>query len=864
MSNNLPSLVVSLEANMAKFSADMDKAAAKTDQSMLQMAASTQRVQNAIKSLETQSQRGLQAAISLGKGMLLGAAVGMSFDAVKSKVLGVISGMANLKTISEKTGASVENISKLQFFAKQSGSDIDAVAAAMAKMSKGMAGADNDTKGAGLALNYLGLSAKDASGNLKDPAVMIMEVAKRLGEYKDGAGKAAIAQALFGKAGADMLPTLKLMAEQGDIEAKVTTAQATAARQYQRDLAKLDAQKNVLYKTITVALLPSMSDFTNAMVDATRDTNQTNKAVKGLAADNSITEWADNAALGIAALIDDIIFIPKAVNTTVLAIKSLAAAQKVALDANPISIASNLVQGKSAFAGMTADAVAAGIAAKKAKDAADDLWNYDGSKMMKAVQARIDARPKKGAVNEKPEAPKKDLNYNTVGEDGSKQKAADAVAMESSKLAKNVHAGRIKDLEEGQSREQAAMEAANQLMSEARSQDLISVSQYNHFRKESMDTALRSAVDTYDREIAESERYLATLSKGSEREAEQTKIDTLKARRRQALDDGQQRSTMYMVEQTRAQSELNKAAKEFIIQQGDAESDFNFQINMFGRSTLEVNKLTAARRIQLQVEQDVRRAQKEAGTDIPIDRSGYDKAAAEAIAKSNALYDKQDAQQRDPWANAAESVRRYGEEASDTGAQIGSALTSSFRTAEDAFSQFTTTGKLNFKSMASSIIADFARIEARKGMSSLLSLGMGALTSYFGGSVASAGNYSFTPTNLGTSVPFLDTISVAGARATGGSVLGNSAYLVGERGPEIFRPTGAGSITPNSQLGGGGGAITINMELNVADSGTSSQSSGDSNQQARALGELITTKVKETISNERRQGGMLWQMQQGR
>jgi hypothetical protein len=370
---NLPSLVVSLEANMAKFSADMDKAAAKTDQSMLQMAASTQRVQSAIKSLETQSQRGLQAAISLGKGMLLGAAVGMSFDAIKNKVFGVIDGMANLKTISEKTGASVENISKLQFFAKQSGSDIDAVAAAMAKMSKGMAGADADTKGTGLALKYLGLSAKDAAGNLKDPAAMIMEVAQKLGDYKDGAGKAAIAQALFGKAGADMLPTLKLMAEQGDIEAKVTTAQATAARQYQRDLAKLDAQKNMLYKTITVALLPSMTDFTNAMVDATRETNQTNKVVKGLAADNSITQWADNAALGIAALIDDIIFIPKAINTTVLALNALKTARSVVADANPILIASNLAHGKSAFAGMTADAVAAGVAAKKAKDSADDL-----------------------------------------------------------------------------------------------------------------------------------------------------------------------------------------------------------------------------------------------------------------------------------------------------------------------------------------------------------------------------------------------------------------------------------------------------------------------------------------------------------
>ena len=48
----------------------------------------------------------------------------------------------------------------------------------------------------------------------------------------------------------------------------------------------------------------------------------------------------------------------------------------------------------------------------------------------------------------------------------------------------------------------------------------------------------------------------------------------------------------------------------------------------------------------------------------------------------------------------------------------------------------------------------------------------------------------------------------AGARADGGPVLGGGAYLVGERGPEVFRPTSAGSVEP---LGGGGVSVTINV-----------------------------------------------------
>lgn len=49
----------------------------------------------------------------------------------------------------------------------------------------------------------------------------------------------------------------------------------------------------------------------------------------------------------------------------------------------------------------------------------------------------------------------------------------------------------------------------------------------------------------------------------------------------------------------------------------------------------------------------------------------------------------------------------------------------------------------------------------------------------------------------------------SGARADGGPVLPGGAYLVGERGPELFRPTGAGSIEP---AGAGGVAVTVNVQ----------------------------------------------------
>jgi hypothetical protein len=45
----------------------------------------------------------------------------------------------------------------------------------------------------------------------------------------------------------------------------------------------------------------------------------------------------------------------------------------------------------------------------------------------------------------------------------------------------------------------------------------------------------------------------------------------------------------------------------------------------------------------------------------------------------------------------------------------------------------------------------------------------------------------------------------------GGSRLPNSPFLVGEKGPELFTPNTAGSVTPNHQLGGGGNTVNFNI-----------------------------------------------------
>ena len=59
---------------------------------------------------------------------------------------------------------------------------------------------------------------------------------------------------------------------------------------------------------------------------------------------------------------------------------------------------------------------------------------------------------------------------------------------------------------------------------------------------------------------------------------------------------------------------------------------------------------------------------------------------------------------------------------------------------------------------------------------------------------------------------------IAGSRERGGPVMSQQPYMVGERGPEMFVPHGAGRIVPNNQLQGGGGTM-VTVNINAEDPG---------------------------------------------
>jgi lambda family phage tail tape measure protein len=99
-----------------------------------------------------------------------------------------------------------------------------------------------------------------------------------------------------------------------------------------------------------------------------------------------------------------------------------------------------------------------------------------------------------------------------------------------------------------------------------------------------------------------------------------------------------------------------------------------------------------------------------------------------------------------------------------------------FDNMKNAITEFATTGKFKFKDFALSMIRDLLIIQAQQAFNTMFGMAKNPLLAFFGG-----------------------------GKAAGGPVKGNTAYVVGEKGPELFVPKGAGTIVPNNKMNSGSG-----------------------------------------------------------
>jgi lambda family phage tail tape measure protein len=242
----------------------------------------------------------------------------MSAAGLVGLVKGAIDAGDAMNDLSQRTGVSVEALAKFKKAAATSGTDIDNVAKSLGRLSKGMFEAAATGKGkAADALNALGISAKDAAGNIKSADAVTLEIANRFKAMPDGVTKTALAMALFGKSGAEMIPMLNMGGAAIDsLSVKMTKAFAEKADEYRDKLAILSGKVSALGMDLTIALLPALNAVTDAVT----------AAVAGF---NSLPPGLQQATVAAAALAIAWGPLTSAVKLGGVAIKSAGAAMEI-------------------------------------------------------------------------------------------------------------------------------------------------------------------------------------------------------------------------------------------------------------------------------------------------------------------------------------------------------------------------------------------------------------------------------------------------------------------------------------------------------------------------------------------------------
>lgn len=210
------------------------------------------------------------------KAFAAGAVGALSLGGLAAVLRTTFNHMDNLNKAAQKFGLPVEELSRLEYAGRLADVSLETLGTSVQRLSKSLAeiqgGREND---AGKALAALKIAATDASGALRPTSEIMADVAEKFATMKDGAGKTAIAMALFGRSGAEMIPLLnggrdaiKGAGDEAERFGLVITEQtAVAAEQFNDNLTRLKAVGEGLSTQVAAELAPAMAQLSDELVN---------------------------------------------------------------------------------------------------------------------------------------------------------------------------------------------------------------------------------------------------------------------------------------------------------------------------------------------------------------------------------------------------------------------------------------------------------------------------------------------------------------------------------------------------------------------------------------------------------------------
>lgn len=176
--------------------------------------------------------------------------------------------------MSQKLGISTQELSKLEYAGKLADVSMGELQGALVRLTKGMSEAAQGTGEAREAFKALGIQTQNADGSLRSSSDVMADVAERFAGMADGANKTALAIAIFGRAGANMIPMLnggkEAIKGAGDELARfggvITPEAAKQAELFNDNLTRLKTAAAGAAQQMAQDLLPRLNDMLSYLV----------------------------------------------------------------------------------------------------------------------------------------------------------------------------------------------------------------------------------------------------------------------------------------------------------------------------------------------------------------------------------------------------------------------------------------------------------------------------------------------------------------------------------------------------------------------------------------------------------------------
>ena len=247
----------------------------------------------------------LKAGALVDKLKLIGPAAILAGGALGVAMVRNVANTADaLGKLSTRTGVAVEDLSRLQYAASLSDVSTEQLSGGITRLSRNMSDAAAGTGEAGKAFEAMGISVANADGTLRAQRDVLNDVADRFATYEDGAQKSALAQQIFGRAGAQMITmlnggskALKEMADESDrLGNTIDTKTAKAAERFNDNITRLNTAVGGVSRQIAGPMIQALADMTDRM-------NEASKAGNGLL---SLTDPISSGLAGIAKVMETI------------------------------------------------------------------------------------------------------------------------------------------------------------------------------------------------------------------------------------------------------------------------------------------------------------------------------------------------------------------------------------------------------------------------------------------------------------------------------------------------------------------------------------------------------------------------------